>query len=361
MRIGSTWNMKIARLTARYMHCSGYRVDHPFGLFSAVQRRVPPSKRVYIGHEGFVRLCNHQVITWPKIASIAMKLDVGGRNLSATVNFLQCKDNTHFPKHHGMNSPQVLDQQIGPCARIHRNSNNTASITLEWIGHLRLPDLGSDELRHDGQTTPNLLRRQVEQLRRDAAEFIAPEFPPGRLTEMNCFDPNRCSCLHFAGREQLPRGWQLVSSQGLRRPSCRKNLEHLLQALRPSQESARENSQARKERTGAHCVGVQTTSSSKNGTSRMVVFINPCAGESRCLQMKYIRRISIIPENGRPGRVTMAWFQALDPDSYNLTDDKESFGVLWCRQPGCRNYYRYLKRALVPFRDTHRECRKLCT
>jgi len=39
------------------------------------------------------------------------------------------------------------------------------------------------------------------------------------------------------------------------------------------------------------------------------------------------------------GQETWAWCQALDPDSYGLTDDMDSFGILWCRQEGCQNYY----------------------
>ena len=60
-----------------------------------------------------------------------------------------------------------------------------------------------------GCKTPAFLRQQLEGFRKGAAEFIAPESTLGRLGEMNCFDPNRCRCLYYAGMEQLPRGWQL--------------------------------------------------------------------------------------------------------------------------------------------------------
>jgi hypothetical protein len=354
----------IARLTSHYMHCSGCRVDHPVGLFSAAQRRVPSRKRVCIGREGFVRLCDHKVVTWVKVASIAMEItkpDTGSEELDITIDLFQCLDNSHFPKHHGKNSPQILNQQIGPCVGVRRNSRDSVSVHLKWLGHLCLPDLDSDELFHDGRATPGLLRRYLEHLRQGAAEFIAPEFPPGRLTEMNCFDPNRCCCLRLAGVEELPYGWQLAPLQELKRSNCREHPEHLLRALHPSKDYRRGSSYVRREWTGAHCVGVQTTGTLKYGSSRVVVRVDPCAGESRCLQIKYNRRIAILPKSCRPGRVTMAWCQALDPDSYNLTDDTESYGVLWCRQRGCRNYYRYLKKALVPLGDTHRECTKSCT
>ncbi|KAH6693979.1 hypothetical protein F5X68DRAFT_199995 [Plectosphaerella plurivora] len=43
----------------------------------------------------------------------------------------------------------------------------------------------------------------------------------------------------------------------------------------------------------------------------------------------------------------MAWCQALDPESYKLMDDEESFGVYWCRTPGCLNYHGYGRKACV--------------
>ena len=52
------------------------------------------------------------------------------------------------------------------------------------------------------------------------------------------------------------------------------------------------------------------------------------------------------------------WYDALDPNSYNLTDDAEGFGVYWCKTEGCNNYYRFshsrLKRLLKPSDYTRR-------
>ena len=81
--------------------------------------------------------------------------------------------------------------------------------------------------------------------------------------------------------------------------------------------------------------------------------------------MHYARSIGIRPESygRRKGkiRVTWAWCQALDPDSYGLTDDMDSFGILWCRQEGCQNYYRYLRPAFFPVSQTHQECTEPCS
>ena len=58
--------------------------------------------------------------------------------------------------------------------------------------------------------------------------------------------------------------------------------------------------------------------------------------------------------------MSWAWCQALDPDSYNLADDEETFGVLWCRQKGCKNYYRYIRKAPFPIPSMNRACQKSC-
>lgn len=88
--------------------------------------------------------------------------------------------------------------------------------------------------------------------------------------------------------------------------------------------------------------------------------VNPCPGSSQCLRIGYSRYMTVVSSRGRYLQAAPAWYQALDPDSYNLLDDKESFGVLWCRQKGCRNYYRYVKKPLVPRKDFHRDCQPSC-
>lgn len=80
------------------------------------------------------------------------------------------------------------------------------------------------------------------------------------------------------------------------------------------------------------------------------VIVNNCPGGDRCLHIKYHRRISV---SGRSRTrdwlscITVAWYQALGPDSYNLREDEESVGILWCAQRGYRNYVKYLQKALL--------------
>jgi len=41
-----------------------------------------------------------------------------------------------------------------------------------------------------------------------------------------------------------------------------------------------------------------------------------------------------------------SWFEGLDPDSYWIWEDWNTKGTLWCPDPSCANYYRYLERPI---------------
>jgi hypothetical protein len=91
------------------------------------------------------------------------------------------------------------------------------------------------------------MREQFEEFRQDTpARFIVPEFSPGRLLEMSCLDPNRCSCLRYAGVEQLPKGWQLTPEDAEYR-ACRKDPINRLGPLRCSPNNKEQNLQDKEE------------------------------------------------------------------------------------------------------------------
>src|SRR3569833_1721547 len=64
-------------------------------------------------------------------------------------------------------------------------------LLVQLLGHLKLPAAEVDSWGYSKRATPAS--------RSGTAEHLAPEPPPGRLTEMNCFDPNWCACLRFDG------------------------------------------------------------------------------------------------------------------------------------------------------------------
>lgn len=367
------WTATYVALTKVYLHCSGCQIDHPACLFSKTQRSTPPKARVCIGREGFIQLCQHQIITWEKVIQTCLQLINLNTGL-VTVLLNACQHVSHFPAHH-RNHPFLTNYQITcPNIAIGGAKNSLISIQLLWHGHLYLPTFGFDNDGYNKIATPSLLCQELKRFRHGTAEFIVPEIYPGRRLEMNCFDPNRCSCLHYAGVEQLPKGWELIPSQELElrarskislhhreldQLALRRHIGNRLRCLR-SLEEAKEESPYEKARIESHEITVQTAGTINQGSSRVVIHAEPCPTENRCLQMRYSRFITIIPKGRRTNYIRWAWFQALDPDSYNLTDDMESFGILWCRHLNCKNYYKYLRKAPFPLKDVNRKCGKYC-
>ncbi|KAK8065837.1 hypothetical protein PG997_012584 [Apiospora hydei] len=50
------------------MLCSGCKAYHPVFLFSRVERQKGPSRRVCIGRQGQIRLCQHKMVEWQHLA-----------------------------------------------------------------------------------------------------------------------------------------------------------------------------------------------------------------------------------------------------------------------------------------------------
>jgi hypothetical protein len=61
------WQTRLALATERYLHCSGCDLDHPACLFTPEQRINTQHDRVCIGHQGYIRLCQHKTVSWRQI------------------------------------------------------------------------------------------------------------------------------------------------------------------------------------------------------------------------------------------------------------------------------------------------------
>ncbi|KAK8058521.1 hypothetical protein PG994_008969 [Apiospora phragmitis] len=49
------------------MVCSGCKAYHPAFLFSRIERQKIPSRRVCIGRQGYISLCQHKAINWQRL------------------------------------------------------------------------------------------------------------------------------------------------------------------------------------------------------------------------------------------------------------------------------------------------------
>jgi hypothetical protein len=73
-----------------------------------------------------------------------------------------------------------------------------------------------------------------------------------------------------------------------------------------------------------------------------------CGGILNCIGVTYKRAIPLGPcrhcykdgmkRHGLPPSYA-SWYMALYPDSYLLRQDHESYGIYWCFDKNCRNYY----------------------
>lgn len=348
-RMDPAWEDRVRRLMTETLHCNGCRQRHPRVLFSA-QERPKVSQRICIGREGYVRLCSHKIITWNDISSKASQLARVDWDLGPEMELFECSHDSHISSHHDSKAA-VIQSAKGPRPHAYLKGihNHRICLRLHWQGHLLVEDPGTQS------TTPANLRQQLERLRQGAAEFIAPEMAPGRLLEMNCFDPNHCSCLHFEGIETI-RGWEVPAPESVRTENCRLHQQYRLRALQPHTVSPNERGDREvnpPEWAGGHLSFIQTTGVGYRGTSKVHLNMDPCpSGHNRCLSVDYKRYIHLSEawtiKRAWADRVTPGWCQALDPDSYGLTNDMESFGITWCRQPGCRNYYKYLRKSAAP-------------
>jgi len=78
--------------------------------------------------------------------------------------------------------------------------------------------------------------------------------------------------------------------------------------------------------------------------------VQPCQRSSNsngCLCLYYTRNVAILRNDPGYVKVPHGWIEAVDPDSYRLRDDRDTYGILWCRDEACANYYRYSERPAV--------------
>ena len=74
--------------------------------------------------------------------------------------------------------------------------------------------------------------------------------------------------------------------------------------------------------------------------------IGKCNGSPHCIRVWYRKMVVLAPcrrlqKKQRPRPSFVGWFMALDPDSYSIRQDRESYGVYWCETPNCVNYYKF--------------------
>ena len=228
-------------------------------------------------------------------------------------------------------------------------------LTMSVVSHVPLPGAGYVE----DPIPSGYLRDALHRSRQDVARFIVPDIFPGVIPELSIVDPNRCSCLQYVGAEKI-KPFQLTPSSDIQYDGCRSDgfvhpRKQLWCVLGRTHEHGHYG-----EAPDVHTH--QWNQISYPGTGRGThtrVMFNTCPNGSTCLQATYDRVMYLGGNDNR--QITPSFYQALDPDSYTLKTDSESFGIFWCESKDCRNYYRYQKDKLpYPLVDIHRKCSDAC-
>jgi len=369
-----------SRLTNEFLFCKGCLVDHPAAFFSPDQRRLGKDRdgdRICIGHQGYVRLCDHEVITWNDVLIARVGLLNRGPQYQGAMLLRVCRHPSHMPISH---SPDDFDTEGGatpdtrrirmPTVRPHavlQRKADCAVMHMTWAGHLPLkpgPDSGSCSGSWRRPAAADMAARLGE-LRSGAAEYIIPQSALNQVPEMRCFDRNQCCCLDFGDQDDqddqdLPvdNNAQPVPLEGDNNKDNHVGGEKGCRAVPsarlfpiPSSSSSSSHCRSEAERLGKIRAHVTRTALSFAFGIRAgwQASIRPCPATTvGCLEIGYQRWVACATMlHPSWSAADYSWFEALDPDSYRLCEDGEARGSLWCPDPTCTNYYRYLERPLV--------------
>ncbi|KAK0655468.1 hypothetical protein B0T16DRAFT_487004 [Cercophora newfieldiana] len=284
--------------------CAPCDVHHPPAYFSRLRR--------CLGRLGHVRLCEHDgcVITWDTALKYGKQLVKCDLPEPARVRLLVCRDKSHLPTRH-LHQQQAADgDEAGyyPSITITGSKSTAIRLCMEWTGCLPLRLATRDEEDEKSLVTPGEMARLLKRFRHGSpAEFIVPQSTLGSLPEMRCFDPNRCRCLHYAGKDDTPKGWLLGPRQ------------------RRSQNQACRFSSDSDGKLGVAMVsGTHTSRCTIGRDSEMRIDIGPStthAASARgrlplCLGITYRRSILVAAKGDECRAVTQSWYEAIDSRSY---------------------------------------------
>ncbi|KAK0641288.1 hypothetical protein B0T16DRAFT_213244 [Cercophora newfieldiana] len=359
-------------LVHEYLFCDACLVDHPIAFFSAAERKPWKRVRTCTGHTGYIRLCEHEVISRDDVARVwAAVLELDPAACAAGDEYVEIKRCRH-PSHHmsggrpshmagvdwlmGDEEEEVEEdewERSCPKAMLSLDGAGAVVLGIEWVCHFRLP-VGIEEVSKEK------LASCLGEARRGVGEFLAPQPGPGMIPEMRCFDPNKCGCLDY-GEDRYPANSKWAGMPRLNgEKGCRSDPAQRLFPMRLAAGQVATGDGEEEPRSswaignGAH--GALTyLSTAFGGRSAWCVEVDHCPVEDPdpeirepCLRVAYSRSVICGPTWQRLWRtVDYSWFEALDPDSYQLWEDNDTKGVLWCLDSKCPNYYRYSGRPIV--------------
>jgi len=329
------------RLRTEFLYCSGCRAQHPAVLFSYRQRHYPSQKRICIGREGFVYICAHKVLQWDELERW-----LSGKG--PTYQEWQCthpshqydSDNARCPGDlKGPGIRMYLGEHCGNpyCPELHpkRKSSPEPTISIHSETHMKVSGLGLTRAV-DGEG----VLRQIEWLRTRGARKLYTT-PRGKYpAELQFFDPNVCTCLYF---DDPPPGLEVNQQEANTNGLCpgHKHFRGPASAWGYTARMSEWRNRIPNKTSIAQCW---------RGHSLSRWEATVCQTSPECIVVEYEKRLALgqcqqccDPKDEKQehglGPAWPGWLAMLDPVSYGLDEDEESYGIYWCYDKACQNYY----------------------
>lgn len=381
------WDQRVQYLR-RYLHCSVCRADHPACLFPVSQRGDDYSgTRTCIGHQGHLGLCFHNShgVKWAKIQRYLEDAvsDLESGRGSGHWLVLTCPEKSHGMKganaraskgsfgrkgtklkdHHKPKSTSCPAFVESPslCLVLHNGVKETDQpvLKMSWSLHVDLTD-------EKKPLTRRVLSKRLTQARTLGGYYIFPQTARGPIPELRCFDPNLCNCIKLDGAQLVDWVRAPAGPDTCRRREDRRLIWLFGEAREEHAEKETTNHQLKlfwNRHPGETHTATSDFAAAHGGQEigRCRVEISPCPHMLRCLEIHYTRYLELAPDI-RSGTMGPQWFNSLDPESYGLSADNEGYGVYWCGDDECLNYYNYASvftRFLARAEYQH-ECPRAC-
>ncbi|KAK1758778.1 hypothetical protein QBC47DRAFT_292954, partial [Echria macrotheca] len=310
------------RLRTQFLYCSGCRAQHPAVLFSCRQRHYPSQKRICIGREGYVHICAHKVLQWDELEPW-----LSGKG--PTYQEWKCTHPSHQYDSDNARCPEYCGKPYCRALLPKRKSSPEPTISIQSEIHMKVSGLGLTRAV-DGEG----VLRQIEWLRTRGAKKLYPT-PRGKYpTELQFFDPNVCTCLYF---DDPPPGWEVNQEEANTNGLCPGH-KH------PRGPVSGWGYSARMSKWRNNIPNKTSIAPCWRGHSLSRWLATVCETSPECIVVKYEKRLALgqcqqrKKEHGL-GPVWPGWLAMIDPVSYGLREDEESYGIYWCDDEACHNFH----------------------
>lgn len=285
--------------------CGSYQVSS--SPSSSHQRHK--RERRCLACEGAVQLCEHVHISWATIeAHITdwQQRKPGDWQACYDDFDVACQDPSHDTRCMAEEAPTWPRTRLQSAA----SDQNLVVLNLEWKPHS-----GPDAFTRtpDGRAPASEPRELFRRYRKGPAGTLFPSYPSTSLPEMACFDPTKCSCLHYEkGDNKRPSVIDLSKHASFFRNDWPSGCRALHFYCR------------------GHGYG-------RNG--ERIDMTKHWPSNSVCLVIAYQRDVLVCHKtDSNKFKPTHEWFHAMDPSTHPRPSANHALPL--CRDKDCMNYYR---------------------